>query len=77
MSVMARERKKKPDKPRVRSGDPVQAFIDPDIREAMDAYIASYNAGHDHKASVRSTLEGALRKYLEAEGFWPPRPAKP
>lgn len=56
---------------RGRAGVAIQAFIDPDIRAAIDDYLADYNATHDHKATVTSTLEAALKKYLSIEGHWP------
>jgi hypothetical protein len=68
------ERKPKAGKPsRQRSGAAIQAFIDPDIRAAMDAYMADYNSQHDHRASVTSTIEAALKRFLAAEGHWPPK----
>ena len=45
--------------------------IDPDVRAAVDAYIVAYNASHDHRATLTSTVEAALKKYLASEGYWP------
>ncbi|WP_439628204.1 hypothetical protein [Gemmata sp.] len=58
---------------RARTGAPVQAFIDPDIRAAVDAYIEAYNAENEHKATLTSTLEAALKMYLTNKGHWPKR----
>jgi hypothetical protein len=55
-----------------RSGSPLNAIVDESIRQQMDAYIESYNARNVHPASIRSTLEAALKMFLKAEGFWPP-----
>lgn len=54
-----------------RAGVAIQAFIDPEVRAALDEYIESYNQKHDHKAGVTSTVEAALKKYLHDQGFWP------
>lgn len=62
---------------RQRAGAAIQAFIDPDVRAAMDAYIAHYNADHDHKATVTSTIEAALKAYLSTHNHWPYPPPKP
>jgi hypothetical protein len=72
MSAVA---KKRPDsKPTTgRTGSPLGISIDPAIRAAVDAFIESYNAEHDHRATLTSTVEAALRKYLQAAGFWPPK----
>jgi hypothetical protein len=51
----------------------VNAQIDPEVRAAMDAYIAYYNNNHIHHASIRSTLEAALKDFLRKEGHWPPK----
>lgn len=60
-----------------RSGSAIQAFIDPEIREAMDSFIESYNEQNEHKATVRSTLEASLKMYLSAKGHWPKGGGKP
>lgn len=56
---------------RARSGAAVQAFIDPEIRAAVDDFIEDYNAENEHKATLTSTLEAALKMYLAARGHWP------
>ena len=53
-----------------RSGVALGCYIDTDIREAMDAYIANHNGTAEHPASVRSTVEAALRAFLASKGFW-------
>ena len=65
-----RTTKKSSDK-RPRSGAAVQAFIDPDVREALDEFISSFNEQNDHKATVTSALEAALKMYLASKGHWP------
>jgi hypothetical protein len=54
-----------------RSGQPVNIYVDDDIRAAVDAYIRDHNGKHDHKATLRSTIEASIRLYLKAHGFWP------
>jgi hypothetical protein len=76
-AVATRKPKPSDEKPRPRSGASIQAFIDPDIRAAMDAYMAAYNSQHDHRASVTSTIEAALKRFLAAEGHWPPKSPRP
>lgn len=77
MRLMARRRDDKKPGPqpekKARAGSPIQAFIDPVVRAALDAYIEDWNSTHDHKAGVTSTVEAALKKYLEGKGFWPPK----
>lgn len=48
--------------------------IDGELRHAVDDYIADHNETHDHRATLTSTLEAALKKYLAAEGHWPRKP---
>lgn len=45
--------------------------IDPAIREAIDAYIADYNAKNIHRATLTSTTEAAFKMFLAEQGFWP------
>lgn len=68
MSVMTAPKKSK--KP-VRSGSQLGIAIDPALRDAVDAWIKEYNAAHDHRATLTSTVEAALRKYIAT------RPGKP
>lgn len=77
--TMVRMAKKKPSagKPadkRARSGAAVQAFIDPEVRAAVDDFMEDYNAEHEHKATLTSTLEAALKMYLTSKGHWPRKP---
>lgn len=76
MSVMAKSRADKSEaaesKRPNRSGVPINTHIDEDIRAAIDAFIADHNAKDEHAATLRSTVEGALKMYLKAKGFWPP-----
>lgn len=69
---------KKPTKkePPNRSGTPVTVYIDSDVRAAMDTYISEHNETAEHKASIRSTVEAALKRYLKESGHWPPKPSK-
>jgi hypothetical protein len=67
--------RKKPDAAThpARSGANINANVDEDIRAQMDAFIADHNAKDEHPASVRSTVEAALKAYLREKGFWPPK----
>jgi len=47
--------------------------LDAVIREQMDAYIADHNEKDEHHATLRSTVEAALKMYLKSKGFWPPK----
>ncbi|VTR92172.1 unnamed protein product [Gemmata massiliana] len=53
-----------------RTGVALGCYIDADIRKSMDDYIAKYNETAEHPASVRSTVEAALRAFLSDRGFW-------
>ncbi|MFO0799196.1 MAG: hypothetical protein U0804_17140 [Gemmataceae bacterium] len=77
MNGMAKKRKAAAaaEPKRVRPGAPIQAFVDPEIRGAMDDFIRDYNEQNEHKASVTSTLEAALKMYLSAKGHWPRKAA--
>jgi DNA-directed RNA polymerase sigma subunit (sigma70/sigma32) len=55
-----------------RSGSALNTQIDEDVRDQLDAYIEDHNAKNEHHATIRSTLEAALKLYLKAKGFWPP-----
>ena len=70
MLVMAKKKKEGSG----RTGSPLGISIDPDIRAAVDDFVQDYNDKHDHRATLTSTVEAALKKYLSAEGFWPPKP---
>ncbi|MDB5307049.1 MAG: hypothetical protein JWO38_1251 [Gemmataceae bacterium] len=56
-----------------RSGVALGCYIDADIRQQMDVFIAEHNQSDEHPASVRSTVEAALKMYLRAKGFYPPK----
>lgn len=60
----------------VRSGKNINTNVDDDVRDQLDAYIEAHNAKDEHPASIRSTVEAALKLYLKGKGFWPP-PEKP
>lgn len=51
----------------------INTNIDPVIRRQMDLFIETHNAEDEHPASIRSTVEGALKMYLRDKGFWPPK----
>jgi hypothetical protein len=70
MAVMAKPQKKKPN----RSGTPLGTTVDEDIRAAIDTFIAEHNTTAEHPASVRSTVESALRGFLFVKGHWPHQP---
>lgn len=55
-----------------RKPDPVNVFIklDPDVRRATDDYIAAHNATGEHRATIKSTVEAALKLFLGGKGFW-------
>ena len=46
--------------------------IDTAIREAMMSYIAEYNETAEHEATIRTTVEAALKAFLRSKSFWPP-----
>lgn len=69
MVCMAEKPKKKPKANR--SGVALSCYVDEDIRAAMDDYVAKHNETAEHPASVRSTVEAALKAFLNGKGFWP------
>lgn len=77
MAVMAKPKpvKTEPDdaKKANRTGSPVSVYVDEDIRAAVDAYVDDHNTKNEHHATLRSTIEAALKMYLKAKGFWPPK----
>jgi hypothetical protein len=81
LNAVADRRKKADAEPapesRRRSGESIQGFIDPDIRAAVNEYMATHNAEAEHKATVTSVLEAALKMYLSSKGHWPRRKPKP
>ena len=75
MEVMAEPKKKPGETKRPnRTGSAINTQIDDDIREQMDAFIADYNAKAEHHATLRSTIEAALKMYLTSKSHWPPKP---
>lgn len=73
MTIMAKDKTEKPKAKPSRSGTPLGVtFVDPEVREALDAYIDAHNAKDEHKASLKSCTEAALKEYLRTKGFWPP-----
>jgi len=78
MSVMSPPRKPKSDaggeeaKKGGRTGANINTYVDEDLRQQLDAFIEAHNAKDEHPATVRSTIEAALRMYLKSKGFWPP-----
>lgn len=56
-----------------RTGAYLNTQIDEDIRAQVDAFIADHNAKDEHHATLRSTVEAALKLYLKSKGFWPPK----
>ena len=72
-TAVAKSSKKTDAKTGGRTGSPLGISIDPEIRAAVDVFIERYNALHDHRATLTSTVEAALKKYLQAEGLWPPK----
>jgi hypothetical protein len=80
ISSMARsEKKPESEKKGARSGASLGVtYVDEEIRAALDAYMASHNATAEHPATLRSSVEAALKVYLSPKGFWPwPPPNKP
>lgn len=80
MVAMSTPRRSKPKpaadaKKPARAGANINTYVDEDIRAAMDAFIEKHNEKDEHPATVRSTIEAALKMYLKANGFWP-LPAK-
>ena len=73
VAMAERPKKAKPAKKPNRTGVALGCYIDEELRTQMDAFIASHNQSDDHPASVRSTVEAALRAYLKGKGFWPPK----
>lgn len=67
-------RKKKPDgdgapKKPVRTGVPVHAWVDAEVVEALDKFVSEF----EPRISKTSAVEAALKAYLRANGYWPPR----
>ncbi len=55
-----------------RTGTPLHVWIDPEIAEALQGFLASA----DPRISKTAAVESALREFLRPRGFWPP-PAPP
>lgn len=79
MAVMAKPKpvKVEVDDPKKsnRTGSALSLYVDEDIREQIDAYIEDHNDKNEHHATLRSTIEAAIRMYLKSKGFWPPKNA--
>jgi hypothetical protein len=58
-----------------RSGATLNVYVDEDIRQALDEYIAIFNDTAEHKATLRSAVEAALKGYLKDKGHWPRKSA--
>lgn len=50
--------------------------IDPELRRQMDQYIADWNARNPHPATIRSTVEAAMKMFLRDAGYWGEKPTK-
>jgi hypothetical protein len=50
----------------------INTNLDPAVRRALDGYIAAWNATHEHPATIRTTVEAALKMFLRSKGHWPP-----
>lgn len=59
-----------------RAGVQLNAVVDQEIRDQLTAYMKAHNASDEHRATIRSCLEAALKMYLKDKGFWPPTPPK-
>lgn len=51
-----------------RSGKQVSVYVDPEIREALDAYVDQA----EPTTTLTAVVELALRRYLKSVGYWPP-----
>ena len=71
MSAMAAPKKQK--KAGGRTGSPLGIAIDPELRAAADDWIERYNLTHEHRATLTSFIEAAIRKYIATV---PPEPQK-
>jgi len=83
MSVMAKSKPPKagepgeePAKRPQRTGVALNSYIDEEVRAALDTFLADYNDKNEHPASLRSSIEAALKMYLKSKGFWPPKPSE-
>jgi hypothetical protein len=61
-----------PKRPKKRRGVPLHVYIDPELREVLDAVVEESEPHTGQKAVV----ELALRRYFTSLGRWP-RPAPP
>jgi hypothetical protein len=52
-----------------RTGVPVYAYVDPELRHALDRYLEETRPN----PSLTSALEVALEEFLKARGYWPPK----
>ena len=51
-----------------RSGVPIYAYIPPQLRKALNAYLENTRPN----PSLTSAVEVALEEFLKERGFWPP-----
>ncbi len=60
-----------------RPGKTVMAFIDPDVRDALDVYLESDELG----PTLTAVLEVAIKEFLAKRSAWPaaqvPQPKRP
>ena len=55
-----------------RSGAQLTCRINPELRAALDRFIA----GQKYKTTLTDVVEVALADLLKAEGYWPPESAE-
>lgn len=53
-----------------RTGRPVTFWADKGIWDALDAFMASL----PYKTGYTDHINLALKEYLQAKGYWPPKP---
>jgi hypothetical protein len=57
-----------PKRPKKRRGVPLHVYVDPDIRDVLDAVV---DESEPH-TSQKAVVELALRRYFASIGRWPP-----
>ena len=55
--------------PRERVGRNINIWLEPELGEALDAYLGSLRL----RPSTKTVVEVAIKDYLAAQGFWPPK----
>ena len=63
--------------PPSRTGKAVSMYLDPDVGEALDSYLAAKASEVATgeliaKPSMKSVIDHALRGFLREEGYYPP-----